>query len=558
MLNRLIKLPFLPGHSPFHRCSGSLLNAAETTFSGSGLARKALVPAIHPTVGCRQPINEADKQPLVKLSDPQGTTSLSARVSCSVNPINTASSESADDRQTHCRVPNPDVSPVDQSVSALDEDVFQMQQHICLQRRLRQAERQLRNSLDPEAIYGATVVETAHLFKARQVSLLQYGAASQCWRQMAQYCQDRTLAWQPPLTVTPIQFPSLIKQLYQGRPLQIFAGQLIAAAEPEPDTLPPNEIRQWLDAWPGNWLLVPVRNSRLTTYFLNGSPVTAGSRLLSENLETAARAEALSDEKTLAERSDDINKHWGVIALALPEQKSWVDGAIAAAQSIALELALALEQARQYQELITANQELQKLALSDSLTSLANRRRFDEHLADEWQRLARDQQPLSLILCDLDHFKRYNDAFGHPAGDHCLIRIARALLNGPQRPADLVARYGGEEFAIILPNTDTHGAWRIARKIHGNIRDLEIAHAPHSEEPYVTVTMGISTVVPSHDSTAQLLVQAADLALYHAKQHGRNRTYVHAIYNTVDSAALNAGDGSQPQVILSTESSTLS
>ena len=165
---------------------------------------------------------------------------------------------------------------------------------------------------------------------------------------------------------------------------------------------------------------------------------------------------------------------------------------------------------------------------------MANRRRFDEHLSDEWQRLARDQQPLSLILCDLDHFKRYNDTFGHPAGDRCLIRVARALLNGPQRPADLVARYGGEEFAVILPNTDTHGAWRIAQKIHENIRELKVEHAPNHEEKYVTVTMGVSTVLPGRNSTAQTLVQAADLALYHAKQQGRNRTYVHAHYNTVD------------------------
>ena len=125
--------------------------------------------------------------------------------------------------------------------------------------------------------------------------------------------------------------------------------------------------------------------------------------------------------------------------------------------------------------LAIANRELQQLALEDGLTRLANRRCFDEQLADEWQRLAREQQPLSLILCDLDHFKRYNDTFGHPAGDRCLIRVARALLNGPQRPADLVARYGGEEFAIVLPNTDSYGAWRIAQKIHRNIRALKIA-----------------------------------------------------------------------------------
>ncbi|MGB3571304.1 MAG: diguanylate cyclase, partial [Phormidesmis sp.] len=185
---------------------------------------------------------------------------------------------------------------------------------------------------------------------------------------------------------------------------------------------------------------------------------------------------------------------------------------------------------------VTENQELQKLALADSLTSLANRRRFDQHLVDEWQRLARDQQPLSLVLCDLDYFKLYNDTFGHPAGDRCLIRVARALLTGPQRPADLVARYGGEEFAIILPNTDTQGAWRIAQKIHNSIRALKINHAPGHSEPYVTLTMGVSTIIPGHNNSPQILVQASDLALYYAKQQGRNRTYINGHYNTIHTA----------------------
>lgn len=464
---------------------------------------------------------------------------------------------------------------------------LQMQQHIRLQQWLRQIERKLRSSLDPLAILGATVVETAHLFGLTQASLLQYDSASQRWQQVARYCQNQALAWQPPLSLTLAAFPALTGQLRQGKPLQIFAGQLLSVAAPETNALTADaapapygvaysdgqstngispscsdELQQWLSSHPGSWLLMPVRNSRLATYFLNGFPMSAGSRLLSEELGASANlSETLSESlpETLSEsRLDkDTLGHWGVMALALPEQEIWVDGAIAAAQSIALELALALEQAYQYQELITANQELQKLALSDGLTSLANRRRFDEHLIDEWQRLTRDQQPLSLILCDLDHFKHYNDAFGHPAGDRCLIRVARALLQGPQRPADLVARYGGEEFAIILPNTDTQGAWRIAQKIHNSIRDLKIAHAPGNEEAYVTVTMGISTVVPGLNSTAQRLVKAADLALYHAKQHGRDRTYVHALYNTVDSANLN-DDDLQPQIIPTADSTALS
>jgi len=257
--------------------------------------------------------------------------------------------------------------------------------------------------------------------------------------------------------------------------------------------------------------------------------------------------EPLSEELREPSVEASLVQHWGILALALPSEQSWSSAAIACAQSIAIELSFAMQQAQQYQSLLLANQELQKLALSDGLTRLANRRRFDEHLSDEWQRLARDRQPLSLILCDLDHFKRYNDTFGHPAGDRCLIRVAKALLSGPQRPADLVARYGGEEFAVILPNTDTNGAWRIAQKIHESIRQLKIAHAADNEKPYVTVTMGVATIIPGHEATAQGLVQAADMALYHAKQQGRDRTYVHAHYNT-----LNPDDSSSSTVVAET------
>ena len=535
MLSRLTHAPFMSGYPAFYCASGSLLETAELYSSGSNCvypnyAYKVLVPPAHSAIGCPQS-NTADSR------------AASRRQVCS---------DQVTDSQEY---------PKDPSASALDKDGFQMQQHIRLQQRLRQVERQIRSSLNPSTIFGATVVETAYLFEAKQVSLLEYETGSQCWRSVAQYCQNQTLAWQPPLSLALAQFPALLAQLRQGHPVSISAAQL-SRVEPKTgtstaDSSQLSEIQHWLTDRPGSWLLIPVGNSHPTTHFLNGSPATAHSQTRLESLDASAYAGQGLDRHPSG-GDDDTDRHWGLMAIALPESGTWIEGAIAAAQSITSEMVLALEQANQYQELITANQELQKLALSDGLTSLANRRRFDEHLIDEWQRLARDQRPLSLILCDLDHFKRYNDAFGHPAGDRCLIRVARALLNGPQRPADLVARYGGEEFAIILPNTDTHGAWRIAQKVHSHIRDLEIPHAPDNEKAYVTVTMGISTVVPSHSSTAQLLVQAADLALYHAKQQGRDRTYVHALYNTVDSLALNADDDLQPQIIRSPDSGAAS
>lgn len=367
--------------------------------------------------------------------------------------------------------------------------------------RLRQVERKLRSSLNLATVLGATVVETAAFFQVKQVSLLRHDTIQHRWQPVAQYCENQDLAWQQPFSFSADEFPALIETLQQGHSVHISSNREDAIAQ---------ERLRWRSQWPGNWLLVPVKRRQPMDYSLNSAI----------SLEAAEEA--------------SNHEHWGIMALACANQQSWSAQQATQSQSIVVELEWAIAQAHQHQELILANQELQKLALSDGLTRLANRRRFDEHLADEWQRLARDQQPLSLILCDLDHFKRYNDAFGHPAGDRCLIRVAKALLNGPQRPADLVARYGGEEFAVILPNTDTHGAWRIAQKIHEHIRDLKIEHAPNHEEKYITVTMGVSTVLPGHNSTAQMLVQAADLALYHAKQQGRNRTYVHAHYNTVD------------------------
>lgn len=399
--------------------------------------------------------------------------------------------------------------------------------------RLRQVERKVRSSLEFSSILGAAVVESAALLGARQAVLLRYEPEEMLWSQAAQYCQEQAIAWQQRLTVVQSEFPDLTRQLLQGNALRLYAEQ----------PLPTVETRQWLACWPGNWLLVPVTKAQYAGYALNAQQ--ASSRQTHPTSDMAP----LTNFPTAAQMAADqaAEEHWGIMALSLADDQGWTPAAIACLQSISAELSLALAQAHQHQSLLAANQALQKLALLDGLTSLANRRRFDEHLADEWQRLARDQQPLSLILCDLDRFKLYNDTFGHPAGDRCLKKIAQVLSNGPQRPADLVARYGGEEFAIILPNTDTNGAWRIAQKLHSSIRALKIAHAADSEKPYVTVTMGVSTVVPGHESTAQILVQAADLALYHAKKQGRDRTYVHAHYNTVNPEATVTGAAKDSQ-----------
>ncbi len=170
-----------------------------------------------------------------------------------------------------------------------------------------------------------------------------------------------------------------------------------------------------------------------------------------------------------------------------------------------------------------ANQELQRLAHLDGLTQVANRRGFDNCLAYEWRRLARDQQPLALILCDVDCFKPFNDAYGHQAGDECLRQIAGAIAMATKRPGDLVARYGGEEFVVILPNTPTEGALKVAKDIQLAIADLKIPHQGSLVNPFVTISIGVAVITPLADVSSIHLLTAADRALYRAKAEGRDR-----------------------------------
>jgi diguanylate cyclase (GGDEF)-like protein len=177
----------------------------------------------------------------------------------------------------------------------------------------------------------------------------------------------------------------------------------------------------------------------------------------------------------------------------------------------------------QLTELQQANQNLQLLANLDSLTKLANRRGFDRYIQQEWDRMQRIKAPLSLVMCDVDFFKNYNDKYLHPTGDKCLIKVAMAMRNTVRRSGDLVARYGGEEFAVILPNTDALGAVSVAENIRMAVKDLRIPHEASAVSPYVSMSLGVSTIIPTHESNHQHLIDAADRALYQAKFQGRDR-----------------------------------
>lgn len=169
-----------------------------------------------------------------------------------------------------------------------------------------------------------------------------------------------------------------------------------------------------------------------------------------------------------------------------------------------------------------ANLELKRLAHTDSLTQIANRRCFDGTLTQEWQRLKREQQPLCLVLCDIDYFKAYNDYYGHPAGDACLRQVAAVISGCIKRPADRVARYGGEEFAIILPSTNQTGAVAIVKEIQATLQRLQIPHATSAVANHITLSVGIMCLIPTLDLSPDDLIADADTALYQAKLQGRN------------------------------------
>ncbi|GLU38753.1 PleD family two-component system response regulator [Pseudomonas sp. NBRC 100443] len=178
------------------------------------------------------------------------------------------------------------------------------------------------------------------------------------------------------------------------------------------------------------------------------------------------------------------------------------------------------------QKLLETNLVLQRLMNSDGLTGLSNRRHFDEYLEMEWRRALREQSQLSLLLIDVDHFKAYNDTFGHVAGDEALRRVAGTIRESCARSSDLPARYGGEEFAIILPGTSPGGARLLAEKLRLTVQALGIAHEQPDSGAVLTVSVGVATLTPGQGESCLKLIEHADRALYNAKHGGRNQVGV--------------------------------
>jgi len=178
---------------------------------------------------------------------------------------------------------------------------------------------------------------------------------------------------------------------------------------------------------------------------------------------------------------------------------------------------------RNHLELKQNRDKLVRLAHTDGLTGLYNRRTFDDLMEREWRRLARTGEPMAVIMMDVDHFKLYNDSYGHGGGDLCLQRVAGAALDALQRPADVVARYGGEEFVALLPETKLEGALAVAEAIRSAVAGLEIPHGSSTTATHVTVSLGAACMIPEPNKDPAELLEIADQQLYLAKKEGRNR-----------------------------------
>lgn len=331
----------------------------------------------------------------------------------------------------------------------------------------------IHSSLDLQAIFKAAVSEIGNLLQVDRVTIAEYQVPKAVWQIVAEYRLSEDLS-----TTTGLEIPDDNNEIAARlkRRETIIVNNTITEIQQS------DEVNSSLAVlFPHSWLMVPLW-------------------------------------------VEHENQVWGSLNLWHEKNShTWQESEIELAQIVANQLAIALNQSQLYQKLQKANQELERIATLDSLTEIANRRYFDSILEREWQRLQREKQPLSLIFCDVDYFKKYNDTYGHQSGDRCLRQVAQALKKAIKRPGDLVARYGGEEFVIILPNTPLEGAKAIGERLRQAIQALQIAHKASPISPYITLSLGLSSLIPQPETSANTLVENADRALYEAKKQGRDR-----------------------------------
>lgn len=238
------------------------------------------------------------------------------------------------------------------------------------------------------------------------------------------------------------------------------------------------------------------------------------------NQETAARAVEMPDSEQEKDSLRQGDRFLSIKAVPMKE-----DGDI---RVVLLKNITKYEQTKQALEdansaLEKANQELRTLARTDTLTRIANRRWFDERLKEEWKRMHRENSELSLLLCDVDNLKQFNDGYGHMAGDECLKAVAQTIGAQTRRPADLAARYGGDEFALMLPNTSCQGAIHIANQLRQKVFEMDLRAITGAEQVSISLSIGIASANPRASRSVEQLLTVADDAMYEAKNQGRNR-----------------------------------
>ena len=339
----------------------------------------------------------------------------------------------------------------------------------------------IRSSLTLDEIFTTAVLEIDQFLQCR-VAIGQYLPDEGCWRHRA--WSDWGSSYREALQA---DIPD------EGNPFAAWLKQLQVVKIDDPASIREPVGQKLLNMYPGIWLVTPISiHGRIWgSLFLNRS------------------------NRNSPWQTDEIN----------------LAGHVAAQLAIAIEQSSLLEQLNQQsqklrqtnQALARINDRLNELSYTDGLTQIFNRRHFDEEVRKEWRRLKRSQEPLSLIMLDVDHFKVYNDLHGHPAGDRCLVQIASTVKQLLKRPSDLVARYGGEEFVVVLPHTDLNSAVQVAESICIAVRNLKIFHSEHDGQPaYVTVSLGIASQIPNELGSVEELIARADLELYRAKTCGRN------------------------------------